>query len=183
MKFRQPLKITSRTSSIANSFVQAIVPTIEPTKEELIEALKFFDMTPESTSCVYCGAPTTDLDHLRPLVRNKLPTGFLHEIRNLVPACGPCNQSKSGKEWREWMQSDARGSPKTKGVPDLKDRIKRLGRFEKWGALTPIALDELADQQDWKTHWGNLEIVLKKMRRAQLHADQMRTAMRKALKR
>ncbi len=183
MKFREPSKITSRASSITNSFVQAIVPTIKPTSAELIEALKFFNMTPDATFCVYCGAATTDLDHLRPLVRNKRPTGFLHEIRNLVPSCGPCNQSKSGREWREWMRSDAKGSPKTKRVHDLEDRIKRLDQFEKWGALEPVALNELVDRHVWETHWANLENVLQKMKDAQLHADEMRGAMKQALNR
>jgi len=40
MKFRQPLKITSRISSITNAFVQAIVPRIEPSDEDTILALK-----------------------------------------------------------------------------------------------------------------------------------------------
>jgi hypothetical protein len=44
MKFRQPLKITSRTSSITNSFVQAIIPFIEPTREETDEALHWSNL-------------------------------------------------------------------------------------------------------------------------------------------
>ena len=39
MKFRKPLTITSRTSSVTNGFVQAIIPSIEPTAEETDEAL------------------------------------------------------------------------------------------------------------------------------------------------
>ncbi len=135
MKIRRPLTITSRTSSITNSFVQAIVPRFEPSLEELTQALSFFGMTLESTACVYCGAKTTDLDHLRPLVQSKRPTGYVHEIGNLVPACGPCNQSKGGQDWRQWMQGNARGSPTTKGVNNIIERINQLERFENWAKL------------------------------------------------
>jgi hypothetical protein len=42
MKFRKPLKITSRTSTITNAFVQAIIPNAVPTADELHEVLEFF---------------------------------------------------------------------------------------------------------------------------------------------
>jgi len=53
-------------------------------------------------------SPTTDWDHLRPLVRNRRPTGFISEIKNLVPSCGPCNQSKGAADWKAWMTEGAR---------------------------------------------------------------------------
>src|SRR5438128_9847091 len=100
MKFRKTLKITSRTSSVANGFVQAIIPCIEPTDAQKNEALAILQIDPNRLECAYCGAPATDWDHLRPLVKGKRSTGYCNEIRNLVPACGPCNQSKSGQDWR-----------------------------------------------------------------------------------
>lgn len=107
MAFREPLKITSRTSSVTNSFVQAIVPHIVPTPAEIDEALHVLGMTQDNRVCVYCGTPATDWDHLRPMVRGKRPTGFIDEIRNLAPSCGPCNQSKGASEWRKWMEGTA----------------------------------------------------------------------------
>jgi hypothetical protein len=71
-------------------------------------------------------SPTTDWDHLRPLVRNRRPTGFIGEIKNLVPSCGPCNQSKGAADWKAWMTGKARGSPTTRGVKDVADRVCRL---------------------------------------------------------
>jgi len=126
MKFRKPLKITSRTSSITNSFVQAVIPSIEPTFEEVDEALAVLGMTRDDVHCVYCGGMATDWDHPRPLVRNKRPTACINEIRNLVPSCGPCNQSKSGADWHAWMTGAAPGSPATKRVPDIAERIECL---------------------------------------------------------
>ena len=92
MKFRPPLKITSRTSSITNSFVQAIIPNVKPTETELEEALAVLGMSLKNRSCVYCGVSATDWDHLRPLVKYKRPTGFLNEARNLVPSCAPATE-------------------------------------------------------------------------------------------
>lgn len=42
--------------------------------------------------CVYCGAPSAHVDHVRPLTQGG------HEAEyNLVPACRTCNSSKGGK--------------------------------------------------------------------------------------
>lgn len=50
-----------------------------------------------SGPCVYCGAPATHVDHVRPLSRG----GWEHES-NLAPACSPCNLSKGAKTLNEW---------------------------------------------------------------------------------
>ena len=181
MKFRQPLTITSRTSSITNAFVQAIVPRVEPSDEDRLLALKHLGMTPETMSCAYCGSDTTDWDHLRPLVRGKRPTGYIHEIRNLVPACGRCNQSKGGTDWRTWMESKAPGSPKTRGVGNLAERIERLRRFEEWGAVKPLIFGELVDKRIWEKHWANLNSIITAMKSAQSHAETLRGEIKIAL--
>ena len=50
-----------------------------------------------SGPCTYCGAPSTHVDHIRPLALGG------HEARdNLAPACQPCNQSKGAKLLTEW---------------------------------------------------------------------------------
>ncbi len=181
MAFRKPLKITSRASSVTNSFVQAIVPHIVPTPAEIDEALGVLEMTQHNRVCVYCGTPATDWDHLRPMVRGKRPTGFIDEIRNLVPSCGPCNQSKGASEWRKWMEGSARGSPKTRGVTDLQERIARLERFEQWGNVLPLPLRELAGAEQWDAHWANLEAIEQQMRSAQTHAAELQIAIQKAI--
>ncbi len=152
-----------------------------PSPQEVIEALSLLGMTPDEISCAYCGARTTDWDHLRPLVKSKRPTGFITEIRNLVPACGPCNQSKGGNHWETWMGGEATGSPRTKRVPDLEKRMERLRRFEAWGNVKPLPLDDLADEVLWSKHWDNLETVITAMKSAQDHAEQLRSAIHMAL--
>ena len=86
------VKIPARSSSITNSFVQSLIPEVTPTDEDVVEVLQLLEIDPSDPRCAYCGDPTTEWDHLRPLVKDKLPTGFVSEIGNLVPACGKCNQ-------------------------------------------------------------------------------------------
>lgn len=177
MKFRRPLKITSRTSSITNSFVQAIIPTVKPTEAELVDSLAVLGMTLGSRTCVYCGVFATDWDHLRPLVKGKRPTGFLNEARNLVPSCGPCNQSKSGAYWRDWMEGQAPGSPKTRGVKDVEDRIFRLEEFESWGKLEPFPIKEVVGDDRWTRYWAALQEIEDKMKEAQTLADDIQKSV------
>lgn len=181
MRFRKPLTILSRTSSLTNSFVQAILPAVEPTPAEVAEALAILGMTPDTIACAYCGTASTDWDHLRPLVKGKRPTGYITEIRNLVPSCGPCNQSKSGADWHAWMTGTAKGSPKTKGVPDLEARVERLKRYVEWGQVRPLDLRELGGAELWDRHWANLEALTVGMREAQVHAEQLGREIRMRL--
>jgi 5-methylcytosine-specific restriction endonuclease McrA len=174
MKQRAPLKITSRTSSITNSFVQAIIPTVEFSAAEQREALAHLAMTPDDLHCAYCGAATTDWDHLRPLVKKKRPTGYISEIRNLVPSCGPCNQSKGASDWRTWMTGKARGSPTTRDVAGIQDRVARLIQFEAWGNVHPIVFEGMISKAAWDAYWAQLDVVLDSMRVAQEKAASLR---------
>jgi hypothetical protein len=178
MKQRPALKITSRTSSITNSFVQAIIPTVPFSQDEQRTALQHLGMTPEDLHCAYCGAATTDWDHLRPLVKKKRPTGYISEVRNLVPSCGPCNQSKGASDWRVWMMGKARGSPTTKNVADIEERIARLSLFEEWGGVLPIPFEELISKTAWDGYWAQLDVIIDAMGLAQekaaiVHRDVM----------
>lgn len=71
------------------------------TLEEWQESLKYFD-----NSCAYCGAHQDDLDssleqdHVIPVSK-----GGAYKIDNIVPACKPCNTSKSTQDLIEWYKS------------------------------------------------------------------------------
>jgi len=174
MKLRVPLKITSRTSSITNSFVQAIIPTVSYSEEQRAEALAKLGMTIENLSCVYCGSPTTDWDHLRPLVRNSRPTGYISEIKNLVPSCGHCNQSKGAADWKAWMMGKARGSPTTRGVGNVVDRVSCIEGFVSWGNISPMQFEDMVPREMWRDYWDQLSAVTNAMRAAQEKATLVR---------
>lgn len=177
MKFRPPLKITGRTSSVTNSFVQAIIPNVKPTETELEEALGILGMSLSDRSCVYCGVAATDWDHLKPLVKYKKPTGYLNEARNLVPSCAPCNQSKSGASWKEWIEGIAPNGPKARGVKDIASRIARLEKFEQWGSVKRFPIEDAVSSDKWEEYWSALQEIHEKMRIAQFLAEEIQKAV------
>jgi len=174
--FKMPtvMKIMGRSSSITNAFVAAIIPVVPPSEIEVREALSVLNMSPESVSCIYCGARYTEWDHLRPLVVQRKPTGFISEIANLVPSCNSCNQSKGKREWREWINSSAPSSPRSRGIRDIPERMARLEAYESWRQPTRIDIRARVGDQRWEQHWQNCESVLAEMRRSQALADELR---------
>ncbi|WP_454132199.1 HNH endonuclease signature motif containing protein [Microbacterium lacticum] len=169
----KPVRITGRSSSITNSFVNGIIPVVWPTAQQVDEALEVLGMK-ATVVCAYCGDTATEWDHFRPLVVAQKPTGYISEIHNLVPACGKCNQSKGNKNWREWMLSSARLAPATRAVADLDDRIARLEAFEGWGSPTNVDFESLIGVDLWAEHWRNHQDLLALMRVAESTAERIR---------
>ena len=172
-----PVKITGRTSTLTNSFVNAIIPVFKPTEAEVIEALEVLGMSPDIIVCAYCGDGKTEWDHLRPLVHGKKPTGYISEIANLVPSCGKCNQSKSGSEWHSWIQGSARLSPQTRRIPNLEQRIERLRAFERW--RSPLRIDFAVSTGSvlWDRYWKQHEQLTGLLKECQETADAVRQAV------
>lgn len=162
-----PMKITGRSSSITNAFINSIIPVVSPSESEVKQALEILGMTRESFQCAYCGGVASEWDHLRPLVKDKKPTGYISEIHNLVPACGKCNQSKGNKEWKDWMYSKAKLSPTTRGIKDISERVKRLQAYEDFKVATKMDFVSIAGSEIWEQHQANLEKVQSLMRESQ----------------
>jgi len=173
----KPVGITGRTSTITNSFVNGIIPVIEPSDNELEESLKILKLSKEDLRCAYCGDRATEWDHLRPIVANKRPTGYASEIHNLVPVCGKCNQSKGGKYWKDWIKSDAKLSPAKRGVSGIDKKIKCLESYEKWGKTKPIDFEKLVGANLWEQHWRNCQDLHNQMKEAQKLAERIRNAI------
>jgi hypothetical protein len=174
------MSVMGRSSSITNAFINAIIPTIEPTEAEELEALRILGMSPDSINCAYCGDKATEWDHLRAIIDKKEPTGYITEIANLVPACGKCNQSKGKSYWRTWMEGKAPLSPKTRGVPGLEDRIVRLTDYEKWREPTKIDFAAVVGPDMWELHRKNWRDVLNLLKSSQEVASEIRIRVAKA---
>lgn len=174
--FRMPnaVKISGKSSSITNSFINALIPVVKPTTDEVLEALTILEMSPETICCAYCGGPYSEWDHLRPLVMNKQPTGFISEIHNLLPACQKCNQSKGNRNWRTWMFGTAKQSPASRGIADLDDRAERIAAYEAWQAPTIVDFQAIVGSDTWDAHWNHHEAIIQAMREAQTLAERMR---------
>jgi len=138
-------------------------------------ALDILKISQDDLQCILCGAQSSTWKHLRPLVLNKNSTSYISEIYNLVPSCGKCNQSKGNKNWEEWMVSDARPSPKSKNVPDLNDRIKRLKKYETWQPPAQIDIETIVGKDVMSKHWKNCDKVQSVMRESQLLAEKINT--------
>ena len=173
------MTVTGRSSSITNAFINAIIPIVEPTEEEELEALRILGMQPDDIRCSYCGDKSTEWDHLRPIISNQEPTGYITEIANLVPACGKCNQSKGKSHWRTWMESNARLSPKTRGVSDLAARITRLEVYEKWRKPKRIDFAAVVGSEIWTRHRKNWRDVLALLKTSQELASEIRALVAK----
>lgn len=166
--------VTGRSSSITNAFIVSIIPIVEPTEAEELEALKILGMSPNNIHCAYCGGTATEWDHLRPVVSGQEPTGYITEIANLVPSCGKCNQSKGASHWRTWIQSGAKLSPKTRGVPNIESRIERLDAYEKWKSPTRIDFAAAVGPEMWARHRKNWKAVLDLLKESQALAAEIR---------
>jgi hypothetical protein len=177
-----PVKITGRSSSITNSFVNSIIPVISPTEAQISRALDILEISHTDMTCAYCGDRSTEWDHLNPLVANKQATGFISEIENLVPACGKCNQSKGNKPWRDWMVSGARLSPKTRRIADIDRRIKILGEYEKRNKPSQFDFRSVVGSEKWDAYWEDWHKVQDAMKDAQCLAEEIRLAVHKAAK-
>jgi hypothetical protein len=173
--------MVSRKSSITNAFVNAIVPTIPPTPEEIHEALTILAMVPSDVRCAYCGDKKTEWDHLRPIVVKQRPTGFISEIGNLVPSCAKCNQSKRNVHWRDWMLSGRGRSPSARKISDLDERVGRLESFERWRVPTKINFEAIIGAAEWEDYWRLWTDVNEELRRCQQVANELRKKVANAI--
>ena len=174
--FRMPSVQTmmSRKSSITNAFVSAIIPIVEPTAAEVAQALTILGMRAETVQCAYCGDKASEWDHLRPLVVDRRPTGYISEIGNLVPSCGKCNQFKGNKNWIEWIVSNAPHAPARRGVIGLSSRIERLKEYERWRPAEPIDFEAILGPELYAQYWLKLDQAIEYMRECQVFAQALR---------
>jgi hypothetical protein len=185
MKFQMPKAVTimARTSSITNAFYNGIIPVIEPTEKEINIALNILGIDQKDVRCCYCGDVATEWDHLRPLIIDKKPTGYISEIANLVPSCGKCNQSKGNKNWEEWINSDAKLSPKTRSIKNLSEKIEKIKIYEK--STKPIKIDNfeaIVGKELWEKHLHNYDEIIKMMKNCQQTSDKIKEKIKNYFK-
>ena len=175
------MSVTGRSSSITNAFVNAIIPVIEPTEAEELQAINILGMNPTDIRCAYCGDKATEWDHLNPIIRNQEPTGFITELANLVPACGKCNQSKGASQWLTWIVGPARLSPKSRSIPDVEQRIARLHAYEAWHRPKRIDFAAIVGAEMWQQHRQNWRAVLDLLKESQGLATEIRQIVSKVV--
>lgn len=175
------ITITQRISSVTNAFVNSVVPNIEPSAEEMAQAISILGMSEDDVRCAYCGDRATEWDHLMPLIDDKKPTGYITDIYNLIPACGKCNQSKGSKPWLMWIRGPAKLSPRSRGIAELEleNRIGRILKYEEWAKEKRRTLDIAAIAGVlWDEHERDRLDIAEKMRAAEERAIKIRTLLR-----
>lgn len=173
---RKPLKITSRSSTITNAFVQAILPYRKPNPDDQSKVLAHFGQSEGDRRCVYCGDRATDWDHLEPLVAGKRPSGRTSGLGNMVPACGGCNQSKSGQGWLQWVKGGASNSPKSRQIADLDARIAAIESFQRDFVHVGFSFEDRIDNDLWSAYWRKHDEIQTTLREAQALADRIKAA-------
>ena len=93
------IKITGRLTSVTNAFVNSVIPVVKPTEEEVEEALRMLGML-DKPACAYCGDLHTERDHLRPLVIDRRPTGYIGDRQS-----GACLQQVQPVEGQQAMEN------------------------------------------------------------------------------
>jgi len=176
-----PVKITGRTSSITNAFINGIVPCIIPTEEEIKTVLAILEMDLLNICCAYCGDKYTEWDHFRPLIQNKRATGYISEINNLVPSCGKCNQSKGNSYWKTWITGNAKLSPTSRNIKNLENKIQCLEEYEKWSKPIQINFEKIVGKEKWEQHWSNCELLHEQMRESQKLSDEIKKEIQLSL--
>ena len=171
--------ITFRTSTITNAFVAAITPFVPPKPSEIGEVLNILGIDPDRLTCAYCGDPESEWEHLHALVRKRRPSDYPSSIRNLVPSCGKCNQSKSGEKWSDWIISNAKLSPKSRKKPNLEDRIVRLKKYEQWANCRPMNLEGAIGKELYDEYFRKLDSIIEQMREAEIMAKSIKAKVPK----
>jgi hypothetical protein len=94
-------------------------------QREMAEVLKFFQAPGSEPECAFCGSLDVQRwDHLVAINQSG-------ETRpgNMVLSCTRCDDSKRDRPYEEWMISDAAGSPKSRGIGDVAERIERIKTY------------------------------------------------------
>lgn len=173
--------MVSRKSSITNAFVNSLLPVVQPTVDEIGQALAILEMEPTDLRCSYCRDKATEWDHLRPIVVNLRPTGYISEIANLVPSCNKCNSSKRNANWRTWMLSKANRSPARRGVENVQELVARIEAYEQWKSATKINFEQVLGAEAYAKYWSMWDKINAELRECQVFADSLRAQVLEAL--
>ena len=172
-KMPKSVTITGRISSLTNAFVNGIIPVIEPSDEEVQNALKDLGME-DGIRCAYCGGEYREWDHFYPLVKNRKPSGYISEINNLVPCCSSCNSKKGNKLWADYMKTFQTQDH------DWAKRYQLLNSYASNKKRTFISEQEFQEicGENWLKHWNNLDALVLQMNNYQVLSDTIRIKLR-----
>lgn len=72
------------------------------------------------------------------------------------------------------MQGPAPGSPKTRGIANLDQRIALIEKFEAWGNVERFPIRESVGEDEWRTYWERRDAITALLGEAQVQADRIK---------
>jgi hypothetical protein len=75
------------------------------------------------------------------------------------------------------MQGPAPGSPKTRGIADLDQRIALIEKFEAWGNVERLPIRECVGEEEWRSYWARCDIITAQLREAQVQANRIKSKL------
>ncbi|MBE7732192.1 HNH endonuclease [Devosia faecipullorum] len=135
-KYLRPSTIIGRKSTFANAFASALAPHDVYSPELVDAAIRDLGQDPDADlECVYCGREAATWDHVFNRVTKGEFSGHGHRVRNLVPSCRTCNESKGQKPWRDYLDA--------LDPPDKQARIDRMEKFLSSADAQPVGMDDM----------------------------------------
>jgi len=114
----------------------------------------------DELQCVYCGSPEVKRwDHLLPISK-----GGETVLGNIVQSCQRCDDSKRDEYFEDWINSDTKYSPKSRGVKDIEDRIGKIRAYMKKYGYRVQPLEERLDKEEIK-QLNNIRSKLREIRK------------------
>lgn len=174
--------LKGRSSTISNAFAISITPYIRPTDEELQEY--YSQLGIDEGQCAYCLGVGNGRDHLKPLVANGMPTGYITDIHNLVPCCQRCNSSKGSNSFRKWYKSSENiARLKKMGLTDeiINGRFNVICSFEE-RIPDPIDYKSIVGDELWEEYKQRRLRLLQELNENQEFCDGLSKLVMKAIK-
>ena len=175
MKYKMPTKsdLRGRSSTMSNAFAISITPYIVPDEEAVRVSYEMLQV--QEGRCAYCLGEGNAKDHLKPLVKMGLPTGYITAINNLVPCCSQCNSSKGAKTFEEWYLSPenlARLKKKGLSDSDIEQRFRIISEYESHIG-EPLDYETLVGEELWKQYQERKQLLLERLIEDQKFCDML----------
>lgn len=174
--FKMPAcqNLKDRISTINNAYATGITPYIRPDNENEIDQY-YKELGVKKNQCAYCLGEGNGMDHLKPLVKNGMPSGYITDIHNLVPCCSRCNSSKGSKSFEDWYLSDKNIKRLKKlGLDDNKinERYKKICDFED-KIPGPIDYEKIVGKDKWEEYKSRKKKLVKQLEEEQKFLDDL----------
>ena len=170
MKFKMPTRTTvkGRVTTVRNSAFNGILPIEKPDVEDILFIKEKLGTSGNNFLCGYCGkVSATQTDHINPLIVNGKPSGYIHEISNLIPSCYSCNSIKSNDTLELFLSNKKfTGKLNETELITRKQILKEYQEYfiEKYGNLVKLNFEEIVDDSLWKDYLKKTEEIYKLMR-------------------